>query len=229
MSEILLSGAWARVWSPRNRSRSSSSTRTTGRRDGASLRAGLDAIADAFPAEIEALLVTLVDLPDVTSEVHRRVIHSAAHHAPRRGELAAGLWRAAFAGVPGHPVLIGRDHWAGVATSATGDRGRVTIWRPTSPSGRVRRPRLRSGRGHPGSCARVTPWIQPPPSPIQHPSRRRWARPDTSPTTTSPPWPGSRCASAAAPHGGRARHGQDCARRSPRRRLGRAADPLAVL
>jgi nicotine blue oxidoreductase len=23
----------------------------------------------------------------------------------------------------GHPVLIGRDHWAGVAASATGDRG----------------------------------------------------------------------------------------------------------
>ena len=59
----------------------------------------------------------------MTSEVHRRVIHSAAHHAPRRGELAAGLWRAAYAAVPGHPVLIGRDHWAGVATSATGDRG----------------------------------------------------------------------------------------------------------
>ena len=124
VSEILLSGAWARVWSPPE----PVSVVIVDADDwaegmGASLRAGLDAIADAFPAEIEALLVTLVDLPDVTSEVHRRVIHSAAHHAPRRGELAAGLWRAAYAAVPGHPVLIGRDHWAGVATSATGDRG----------------------------------------------------------------------------------------------------------
>ena len=124
VSEILLSGAWARVWSPPEPvSVVIVDADNWAEGMGASLRAGLDAIADAFPAEIEALLVTLVDLPDVTSEVHRRVIHSAAHHAPRRGELAAGLWRAAYAAVPGHPVLIGRDHWAGVATSATGDRG----------------------------------------------------------------------------------------------------------
>ena len=36
-----------------------------------------------------------------------------------RGDLA----RAAYDGVPGHPVLLGRDHWAGVVASATGDRG----------------------------------------------------------------------------------------------------------
>jgi CTP:molybdopterin cytidylyltransferase MocA len=33
------------------------------------------------------------------------------------------LARAAYDGVPGHPVLIGRDHWAGVVETATGDRG----------------------------------------------------------------------------------------------------------
>ena len=33
------------------------------------------------------------------------------------------LARAAYAGVPGHPVLIGADHWAGVAASARGDSG----------------------------------------------------------------------------------------------------------
>ena len=33
------------------------------------------------------------------------------------------LARAAYDGVPGHPVLLGRDHWAGVNAAATGDRG----------------------------------------------------------------------------------------------------------
>jgi molybdenum cofactor cytidylyltransferase/nicotine blue oxidoreductase len=28
-----------------------------------------------------------------------------------------------YDGVRGHPVLLGREHWAGVAASATGDEG----------------------------------------------------------------------------------------------------------
>ena len=28
-----------------------------------------------------------------------------------------------YDGVPGHPVLLGCEHWAGVSASATGDRG----------------------------------------------------------------------------------------------------------
>jgi CTP:molybdopterin cytidylyltransferase MocA len=28
--------------------------------------------------------------------------------------------------MPGHPVLLGRDHWAGVIDSATGDQGART-------------------------------------------------------------------------------------------------------
>ena len=39
--------------------------------------------------------------------------------APAPGALA----RASYDGRPGHPVLIGRDHWAGVLATATGDRG----------------------------------------------------------------------------------------------------------
>jgi CTP:molybdopterin cytidylyltransferase MocA len=35
----------------------------------------------------------------------------------------AAVARAAYDGVPGHPVLLGRDHWAGVLASAAGDRG----------------------------------------------------------------------------------------------------------
>jgi len=78
---------------------------------GASLRAGLA----AAPPGVDAVLVSLVDLPDVGAGVVARV---AAH-----ANGAATLARAAYDGTPGHPVLLGRDHWAGVAASATGDRG----------------------------------------------------------------------------------------------------------
>ena len=76
----------------------------------ASLRAGLAALAPA-----DAALVHLVDLPDVTAAVVARVL--AAGAGP--GSLA----RASYDGRPGHPVLLGRDHWAPVAASATGDEG----------------------------------------------------------------------------------------------------------
>ena len=33
------------------------------------------------------------------------------------------LARAAYDGEPGHPVLLGHDHWAGVVATAQGDRG----------------------------------------------------------------------------------------------------------
>ena len=79
---------------------------------GASLRAGLSALAGTAH---EAALVSLVDLPDVDAAVVARLV--AASTGP--GVLA----RAAYDGVPGHPVLIGRDHWTGVVETATGDRG----------------------------------------------------------------------------------------------------------
>jgi CTP:molybdopterin cytidylyltransferase MocA len=76
----------------------------------ASLRAGLDALGDD-----DAVVLSLVDLPDVTAEVIRRVVAAGAGPAT--------LSRAAYDGRPGHPVVIGRDHWAGVVASATGDFG----------------------------------------------------------------------------------------------------------
>ena len=79
---------------------------------GASLRAGLTALASTSH---EAALVSLVDLPDVDAAVVARLLTTVT--GP--GDLA----RAAYDGVPGHPVLIGRDHWAGVIEVATGDRG----------------------------------------------------------------------------------------------------------
>ena len=79
---------------------------------GASLRAGLTALA---PTTYDAVLVSLVDLPDVDAAVVARLVATAS--GP--GDLA----RASYDGRPGHPVLIGRDHWAGVVETATGDRG----------------------------------------------------------------------------------------------------------
>jgi molybdenum cofactor cytidylyltransferase/nicotine blue oxidoreductase len=79
---------------------------------GASLRVGLTALAGR---DADAALVTLVDLPDVGAEVVRRVVE--------QGSGDGTLLRATYAGRPGHPVLIGRDHWAGVAATARGDEG----------------------------------------------------------------------------------------------------------
>lgn len=77
---------------------------------GSSLQAGLSA-ALADPG-IERVLVTLVDLPGMSAEGLRRVATTASR-------LAQGC----FAGERGHPVLLGREHWAGVMAGATGDRG----------------------------------------------------------------------------------------------------------
>jgi CTP:molybdopterin cytidylyltransferase MocA len=79
----------------------------------ASLAAGLSAAADTDAA---AVCVLLVDLPDVGADAVRRVVSAS-------GGRAGALARAAYGGVPGHPVVIGRDHWAAVVASARGDRG----------------------------------------------------------------------------------------------------------
>ena len=81
---------------------------------GASLRAGLSSLSSS---DAVVALVTLVDLPDVGDDVVRRLLASA-------GPVGADtLARASYGGRPGHPVLLGRDHWAGVAGTASGDRG----------------------------------------------------------------------------------------------------------
>lgn len=79
----------------------------------ASLRTGL-AASDGSPSA--AALVTLVDLPGLPSQVVERVLAEG-------GEGPGALARAVFDGRPGHPVLLGRDHWAAIAANASGDRG----------------------------------------------------------------------------------------------------------
>ena len=92
---------------------------------GASLRAGLASLAIAThegEGVTEAVLVSLVDLPDLTPAVVARVLEPApvgVAGSHRRAELR----RAAYGGRPGHPALIGRDHWQEVTREATGDQG----------------------------------------------------------------------------------------------------------
>jgi CTP:molybdopterin cytidylyltransferase MocA len=77
----------------------------------ASLRAGLT----AAPPAADAVVVTLVDLPGLPAAAVQRLL------APPVGP--STLRRATYASRPGHPVIIGRHHWATVAASADGDRG----------------------------------------------------------------------------------------------------------
>lgn len=81
---------------------------------GASLRRGLDALE---PTAAGAAILMLVDLPDVGSDVHRRLL------AAVDGDPEGALARAAFDGRAGHPVLIGRSHWRLVRAHAVGDQG----------------------------------------------------------------------------------------------------------
>ncbi|MFD2091212.1 nucleotidyltransferase family protein [Blastococcus deserti] len=78
-----------------------------------SLRTGLDGLR-GWPGRVDAALVTLVDMPGMTADALRRL---AAHAAPD------ALAVATYDGVRGHPVLLGREHWAGVIETATGDEG----------------------------------------------------------------------------------------------------------
>ena len=84
---------------------------------GASLRAGLSALPELAEGA-DAALVLLVDLPDLVPAVVRRV----AQHAAPKALARATYGDTADAG-HGHPVLLGREHWAGAAAAVAGDQG----------------------------------------------------------------------------------------------------------
>ncbi|MFD1718531.1 nucleotidyltransferase family protein [Georgenia deserti] len=109
---------------------------------GASLRAGL---AAAGSTDAVAALITLVDLPALRVDAVRRVLGAAPEPGESSGP-GASAWPAAsvgpggglgpadrlgsavlrqavYAGRPGHPVLIGRDHWADLRAQLDGDVG----------------------------------------------------------------------------------------------------------
>lgn len=78
---------------------------------GASLRTGLTELTSRPAA---AVLVAPVDVPSLSADVVRRVAAMAGPDA---------LARAVYDGRPGHPVLIGREHWGGVLARAAGEDG----------------------------------------------------------------------------------------------------------
>lgn len=80
---------------------------------GASLRAGLAHLAAGASTGV---VVVLVDLPGLTAEAVRRI-------RERGSDDPTALVQATYGGRAGHPVLLGRAHWAGVAELAVGDRG----------------------------------------------------------------------------------------------------------
>ncbi|ROO89694.1 nicotine blue oxidoreductase [Actinocorallia herbida] len=75
---------------------------------GSSLRAGLAALS------ADAVVVLPVDTPWITPEAVQRVAEGAGPQTLRV---------ATYDGRQGHPVVLGHDHWAGVAELAIGDVG----------------------------------------------------------------------------------------------------------
>lgn len=85
---------------------------------GASLRAGLATlgVGDTGLAgpTVDAVLVLLVDTPGIGPAALARVAAAATRD---------GLVRGAYDGRPGHPVVLGAEHLAGVAAAAHDDVG----------------------------------------------------------------------------------------------------------
>lgn len=98
---------------------------------GESLRAGLTSLVTRGRTMPLQALVHLVDLPDVGPDVVARVLAAAPTGAAGHGRDA--LARAAYDQVPGHPVLLGQDHWQAVLNVARGDAGARGYLRTARP------------------------------------------------------------------------------------------------
>ena len=77
---------------------------------GSSLRVGLTELISH--SEIEEVLVSLVDLPDLNGALFSRI-------AKCPGRLVAATYK----GVRGHPVKIERTHWSPIIETLSGDSG----------------------------------------------------------------------------------------------------------
>jgi molybdenum cofactor cytidylyltransferase len=81
----------------------------------ASLRCGIEAVADA-----EAAVLTLGDMPRITPQVIARFADLAVRHG------AQARARAVYDGMPGHPVVLGREYFSQIA-ALRGDVGARTV------------------------------------------------------------------------------------------------------
>lgn len=93
----------------------------------ASLEAGLRAVA-ALEPQPTAVAVVPVDVPDLTATTVARLIGElpaagGRDHGGRDRVTPHTLRQARFDGRPGHPVVIGRSHWAALRDALTGDTG----------------------------------------------------------------------------------------------------------
>lgn len=80
----------------------------------ASLDAGLSRLQQGENDAVTAVALVPVDVPDLGAATVRRLLGGVA---------AQTLRQAHFAGRPGHPVVIGREHWAPLRAGLTGDTG----------------------------------------------------------------------------------------------------------
>lgn len=87
-----------------------------------SLAAGLERVLaeTAAGAGRDALVVVPVDVPRLPAAAVARVVAAAGAAGPSR---AAALVRATYGGRPGHPVLLGADHWEGLLARLPGGAG----------------------------------------------------------------------------------------------------------
>lgn len=74
------------------------------------------AIRAAQGTAARAALITLVDLPALRPAAVARVVEVV-------GAGTGSLGRATYDGIPGHPVLLGRDHWAELLPLLAADTG----------------------------------------------------------------------------------------------------------
>lgn len=84
----------------------------------ASLATGLWALTRSEAGQ-DAVVIHLVDLPDVTADVVARVVDTWR----AAGESHQAIVRATYAGDPGHPVLLGGDHRDALAAEVTSALG----------------------------------------------------------------------------------------------------------
>ena len=129
---------------------------------GSSLRAGLAAL----PQQVTAVVIVLVDTPWLAAEAVRRLV--------RAHEAGAELAVSTYAGERGHPVLLGRGHWAALrhrqwATAAPAHTSRAAqpVWLrstapgPETPATSITRPNWadRDRRYDPAVISALTPGL----------------------------------------------------------------------